>query len=197
MPTFRYTAKKGPTELVEGVLEANNRTGALSQLAELGYVPVRVNEEAQERARPARRPAPVVTRRRVSTPVLTTFTRQFASLVRSQVPLLRTLQILRDQTRHPYFRHVLLSISEEVRQGHPVMILVKYRLLPGHLGSRAADDHYIVLWDVDGDDFLYNDPAFPPARGGYARLISTSNLEQATRSAIIPRQAVAFLPPKP
>ena len=117
MPTFRYTAKKGPTEVVEGVLEADSRNGALSRLAELGYVPVRVSEEARERPQAARRREPAVTRRRVSTTVLTTFTRQFASLVRSQVPLLRTLQILHDQTRHPYFRHVLLSVSEEVRQG--------------------------------------------------------------------------------
>ena len=117
MPTFRYTAKKGPTEMVEGALEAENRNGALSRLAELGYVPIRVTEETLEQPRAVQRREPAVARRRVSTSVLTTFTRQFASLVRSQVPLLRTLHILRDQTRHPYFRHVLLSVSEEVRQG--------------------------------------------------------------------------------
>lgn len=117
MPTFRYTAKKGPTEVVEGVLEADNRNGVLSRLAELGCVPIRVSEEVQEQLRASRRREPAVVRRRVSTAVLTTYTRQFASLVRSQVPLLRTLHILRDQTRHPYFRHVLLCVSEEVRQG--------------------------------------------------------------------------------
>jgi hypothetical protein len=90
----------------------------------------------------------------------------------------------------------IADLREELRQGHPVMILVKYRLLPGHTGSRATDDHYIVLWDLDGDDFIYNDPAFTRGRDGYARTISASTLEQATRSAIIPRQAVAFLPPK-
>jgi type II secretory pathway component PulF len=117
MATFRYTAKKGPTEVVEGVLEADNRNGVLSRLAELGYVPIRVSEEAEGQARAVQRREPPVARRRVSTATLTTFTRQFSSLVRSQVPLLRTMQILRDQTRHPYFRHVLLSVSEEVRQG--------------------------------------------------------------------------------
>jgi hypothetical protein len=91
----------------------------------------------------------------------------------------------------------IAELREELRQGHPVMILVKYRLLPGHLGSRAGDDHYIVLWDLDGDDFVYNDPAFTRARDGHARLISAKTLEQATASAIIARQAVAFLPPKP
>ena len=69
-------------------------------------------------------------------------------------------------------------------------------MLPGHQGSRADFDHYIVLWDLDGDDFIYNDPAFTRGRDGAGRRISALQLEQATRSAIIPRQAVAFLPPK-
>ncbi len=88
------------------------------------------------------------------------------------------------------------ELKEELRQGHPIMILVKYRLLPGHEGSRASDDHYIVLWDLDGDKFIYNDPAFTRARDGQARRISAGALAAATRSAIIPGQAVAFLPPK-
>jgi hypothetical protein len=90
----------------------------------------------------------------------------------------------------------IADLRDELRQGHPVMILVKYRMLPGHLGSGAGDDHYIVLWDLDGDDFIYNDPAFTRGRDGYARRISAASLEQATRSAIIPRQAVAFVAPK-
>jgi hypothetical protein len=88
------------------------------------------------------------------------------------------------------------ELREELRQGHPVMILAKYRLLPGHEGSRASDDHYIVLWDLDGDKFVYNDPAFSRARDGQGRRISAAGLAAATRSAIIPGQAVAFLPPK-
>jgi hypothetical protein len=88
------------------------------------------------------------------------------------------------------------ELRDELSQGHPVMILVKYRLLPGHEGSRAGDDHYIVLWDLDGDKFVYNDPAFTRARDGQGRRISAAGLAAATRSAIIPGQAVAFLPPK-
>ena len=45
MPKFRYTAKRGPRDIVEGVVEAENRSGVLAHLAQLGYVPVRVTEE--------------------------------------------------------------------------------------------------------------------------------------------------------
>jgi type II secretory pathway component PulF len=117
MPKFHYTAKKGPTDVVEGVLEADSRGGVLNHLAQLGYVPVRVTEEAQAAGRPAdpRRPAVRITR--VPAGHMTVFTRQFASLVRSYVPMLRALTILQDQARHPCLKHVLGEVTEQVRQG--------------------------------------------------------------------------------
>ena len=120
MPRFHYTAKRGPTDVVQGVLEADSRSGVLARLAELGYVPVRIQEEQTNGATTppeAPRAAPVVRPRRVPAAQLTIFTRQFASLVRSSVPLLRALQILEDQARHPSLRHVLHAAAEEVRQG--------------------------------------------------------------------------------
>lgn len=86
------------------------------------------------------------------------------------------------------------DLREEIGQGNPVIVLTKYRLLPGHEGSGTSFDHYIVLWDLDGDDFIYNDPAFTSSRAGFARRISSAKLEAAMAAAIIPRHAVAFLP---
>lgn len=88
----------------------------------------------------------------------------------------------------------IADLREEVRQGNPVVVLTKYRLLPGHEGSGTSFDHYVVLWDIDGDGFVYNDPAFSTARSGLARTIGADQLESAMRAAIIPRHAVAFLP---
>lgn len=115
MPTFHYTAKKGPQEIVEGNIEADSRGGVLSQLADMGYVPVRVTEQKDEQSETAH--VNTIKARRVPTAQLTIFTRQFASLIRSQVPMLRILTILHDQTRHVYFRHALREITELVRQG--------------------------------------------------------------------------------
>ena len=116
MPTFHYTAKRGPAEVIEGVLEAENRNGVLTYLADQGYVPVRIREGLAATARAAAAPAPVK-QRWVPVRQLTVFTRQFASLARSQVPLLRSLSILEQQIRHPYFKHVLRGVTEGVRQG--------------------------------------------------------------------------------
>ena len=117
MPTFQYTAKRGPRDIVEGVMDAENRGGVLTYLADLGYVPVRVIEQAASETPPLPREAAIVRMARVPTAHVTIVTRQFASLVRSAVPLLRALNILEDQTKHPYLRQVLHGVAEEVRQG--------------------------------------------------------------------------------
>ncbi len=125
MPKFHYTAKKGPKDIVQGVLEADSRAGVLAQLAQLGYVPVRVQETGADGVAsaaaasdgsppPAAKP---VRASRIGGRQLAMFTRQFSSLVHAHVPLLRSLKILEDQTRHPYLRHILRELSEQVRQG--------------------------------------------------------------------------------
>ena len=123
MPTFQYTAKRGPHEVVEGVVEAENRSGVLAYLAQAGCIPVRVSEQAPApAARSAQRPQPMARPRSVPSAQLTIFTRQFASLVRSAVPLLRALNILEDQAKHPSLRFVLRQIAEDVRQGQTLSV---------------------------------------------------------------------------
>ena len=118
MPKFQYLAKRSPTEMVEGVLEADNRAGAISRLTELGYTPVRVLEAREIKTELKKQPpVPVSGTTRVPRRALNQFTRQFASLVRSQVPILRALNILEEQTSHPKLRQVVTAMTEEIRQG--------------------------------------------------------------------------------
>ncbi|MBI4355992.1 MAG: type II secretion system F family protein [Candidatus Omnitrophica bacterium] len=117
MPTFSYVAKRGPEEIVEGQLEADSRTTALNQLTQLGYVPVRIVEAAAEAAAVGRRRSAAARRASVPWRTLHLFTRQFASLTRSQIPLLRALSILQQQTSHAALRTIVGQIAEDVRQG--------------------------------------------------------------------------------
>ena len=122
MPKFHYTAKRGPQDVIEGVIEAEDRQGVMSQLTERGFIPVKIQEAAAAAPRPAASAKAAASARpvrpgRVPASQLVLFTRQFASLVHSYVPLLRALQILQDQTRHPYFRQILKEVTEEIRQG--------------------------------------------------------------------------------
>jgi len=118
MPTFHYTAKHGPSEVVQGTIEAENRNGVLNHLAARGYVPVRIREQIEAEPRPVARSPKPARLGRIPLAHFTVFTRQFASLVRSYVPMLRILKILEEQTKHPSLRHVLHELAEHVRQGH-------------------------------------------------------------------------------
>src|SRR5207302_476916 len=57
-----------------------------------------------------------------------------------------------------FHRWSIDDIRHELESGRPVIPLVKYRLLPGHETSTTRFDHYIVIYGMDGDRFLYHDP---------------------------------------
>ena len=122
MPKFSYLAKKTPTDTIQGVLEAESRNHVLTHLTQLGYTPVRVTEASAAAATAAVKAAvseaPVPQTVRVPQRKLNQFTRQFASLVRSQVPILRALSILEEQTSFPKLRKLVRSLGEEIRQGN-------------------------------------------------------------------------------
>jgi hypothetical protein len=83
------------------------------------------------------------------------------------------------------------AIREQIRAGHPVITLTKYRRLPGHFGSTTDFDHYIVLTGLAGDDFVYNDAAYS-TEYGYNLLITPAQLERAWADSSVPRHAVAI-----
>ncbi len=129
MPRFQYLAKRSPTEVVEGVLEAENRAGVVNHLAGLGYTPIRIAETQEERGIEMKTTlrAPIARDIRVPHRHLNQFTRQFASLVRSQVSLFRALRILEEQTAHPKLRQIIQAVEEDIRQGQSLSeALAKY-----------------------------------------------------------------------
>lgn len=91
-----------------------------------------------------------------------------------------------------FARWTIEDIRAELRAGRPVIALVKYRLLPGHEDSRFRADHYIVIHGMDGDEFLYHDPAFESPWEGAGRWIDATRLDEAMRPTFPRQQAVAF-----
>ncbi len=118
MPTFKYTAKKGPRDTVSGVYEAPSRVEVISHLATLGFTPVRVEETDAAAVAASMVKAQTPSGKRVPVRHLNIFTRQFASLVRSQMPILRALMIMSEQTTHPGLKKILVQISGEISQGN-------------------------------------------------------------------------------
>jgi type IV pilus assembly protein PilC len=64
---------------------------------------------------------------RVKPAILTTFTRQLATLVEAGMPLVRGLRILEEQERHPVMKEVIGDLSESVEGGNSFTDALKAR----------------------------------------------------------------------
>lgn len=84
------------------------------------------------------------------------------------------------------------EIVDQVDQGRWVIPLVRYNFLPGHESSPVRWGHYILVYALQDDGFLYHDPAFDPVEEGQGRWISRQQLDRAMGPVPVPRQAVAL-----
>jgi len=89
MPTYIYKAKKGPTEIIEGSLEADSQDHAIDQLSKDGLLTVSIRpKQASVQVKQNVRFLNI-TSARIGSQDIDVFTRQLASLVRAGVPILR------------------------------------------------------------------------------------------------------------
>ena len=117
MPLYHYKAKKGPTDIVEDVIEAQSRDEAVEKISRLGFLPVSVDEEAEVAVKEVKRVPLFLSMGRVPSREVTVFSRQLASLIKSGVPILRSLMIISEQSESASFRDVLSRIGSDVKEG--------------------------------------------------------------------------------
>ncbi len=116
MKSYTYKAKKGPDDIIEGKVYAHNTRDAVDKIARDGYIATFVEEEkiAQGSNYLVSGFRPMFG---VRLKELVIFTKQLANLIRSGVPILRAFGILSEETRDPYFRHIIDSIAENIKNG--------------------------------------------------------------------------------
>lgn len=138
MPKFFYKAKNGPTQIVDGFIEAQTKSGAIREIVTMGLTPLDIvlatdrSTVVREQGRPTYTalknfrlslPSP----RSVSSRDIVLFTRQLCDLVEASVPLLRVLQIVSRQTRPPYFKSIVEQMYLFVQNGGSLSeALVRY-----------------------------------------------------------------------
>ena len=111
MPEFDYTARELNGTQVAGTLTATTEQDALSILAGRQLFPQKIVQSEASRRQA------VKGSRRVASRSLTTFYNQLADLLRSGVPLLRSLQLLEDQTSSLTLKYVIQDVREQVADG--------------------------------------------------------------------------------
>ena len=115
MPSYTYQAINERGATIKGDIEAESRDSALTMIADRGYIPSRVKEKG----------AGFVfgqwSRRRLKNPVKTSdiilFTKQFSSLFKAGVPIIRAFQVLEAQTQNSTLKEAIAAMSQSIKQG--------------------------------------------------------------------------------
>jgi type IV pilus assembly protein PilC len=110
--SYQYKVRDKSGNLVTGTLVADNERLVLERLREMGYTPLEVGKEKKGlnleiNIRPAK----------IKLKEVAIFSRQFATMVNSGLPILRALSILADQTENAELARVLGVVRTDVEQG--------------------------------------------------------------------------------
>ncbi|MCH8922706.1 MAG: type II secretion system F family protein [Planctomycetes bacterium] len=109
MTDFAYIARDRMGQRVNGRVSAGSQRDALALLDARALYPLEVTAEEAKAAKGKFK--------RVRPQLVATTYNQLSSLLRSGVPLLRSLELLRDQTSHSGLRFVLGEVSARVEDG--------------------------------------------------------------------------------
>src|SRR5207249_1802466 len=136
MPKFNYVAMDSRGKETKGTLEVANQNEAIGRLKEMGYFPTKVVEVDKSKEKTTvtkgkgagkavggKKGGGSINIRipglsgRVKSKVLTTFTRQLATLVDAGLPLLRGLRVLEKQEKHPTLKEVIGKLAISIEGG--------------------------------------------------------------------------------
>ena len=134
MPKFNYVAMDSHGKETKGTLEVGSQNEAIGRVKEMGLFPTKIVEVEKAKpdkktGKPAARPGakkkgqieikikiPGLTGR-VKSKVLTTFTRQLATLVDAGLPLLRGLRVLEKQEKNPTLKNIIGELALSIEGG--------------------------------------------------------------------------------
>jgi len=126
MAVYNYVALNPQGKEVKGTIEAENSALAATQVREMGYFPTRIKEQKLPSAAQKKKKEGSALQMTIKIPGLTTrikpkqlteFTRQLATLIDAGLPLVRSLNILRDQAKPGILKEILTDLVERIEGG--------------------------------------------------------------------------------
>jgi general secretion pathway protein F len=115
MALFQYKAKTSPTELVEGVLEADSEASASRRLGEMGYFPLEVRLRGAGKAEMS--VGALLRRRGISVRHVASMTRNLGDLLAGGLPLHRALKTMQEDEDSGRMGAVLSVLGDEIQGG--------------------------------------------------------------------------------
>jgi type IV pilus assembly protein PilC len=135
MPKFSYVAMDAQGKEMKGVLEVASQNEAIARVKEMNLYPTKIvevdKEKPEKKAKKDAAPKPAAKKKGggvninikipgfggVKSKVLTTFTRQLATLVDAGLPLLRGLRVLEKQERNKNLKDIIGKLSLSIEGG--------------------------------------------------------------------------------
>ncbi|MGE0156127.1 MAG: type II secretion system F family protein [Geobacter sp.] len=111
MPKFAWEGKTRTGAVQKGVTEAQDAASVETQLKRAGLLGITVKEQREAFKMPSFGGGSIDTKD------LVIFTRQFATMIDSGLPLVQCLDILSSQQEKPAFKQILLKVKESVESG--------------------------------------------------------------------------------
>lgn len=139
MSTFTYEAIDEKGLKVSGVIEADSVSVAENLLVSKGLIPSKVSE-GKKSSGPPSLSGITAWGGSVKTSELILFTKQFRSMLRAGIPMLRLLEVLEAQTANKTLKKVIASLEQDIKQGasildamskHPKVFSPLYRSMVG------------------------------------------------------------------
>jgi len=115
MPRFIYKAKKTPTTIIDGKIEAHDLKDALNKLRVMGIFPLSVDEENPLQQQ--QDGAFAFFKKSVPLRDLSAFTRQLSNLLDSGMTLINALNVLTQQTENKVLNRIVESIKADIKDG--------------------------------------------------------------------------------
>ena len=113
MPNFSWEARTRTGGLQKGVIEAAGANVVEAQLKKHGFTNITINEQPKS----VSFKLPKFGRGKIETKDMVVFTRQFATMIDSGLPLVQCLEILASQQENKNFKLILYKVKESVESG--------------------------------------------------------------------------------
>jgi type IV pilus assembly protein PilC len=129
MPIYSYVAKDVQGKQVKGEIPSDSKQNALAAIKFLKLFPIKITEKAD--GREEKKSDKSIFKPKVKKKDIAIFTRQFASMLRSGLPLTVILDVMIKQERNSTFREVLEEIIGDIMKGYTLSAsMTKFKVFP-------------------------------------------------------------------
>jgi len=116
MAKFNWEARSKAGQIQKGVMEAANISLVEAQLKRFGFTGISIKGEGKGLSKELKFPG-FSGAKKIETKDLVVFTRQFATMIDSGLPLVQCLDILSGQQENKTFKDILYKVKESVESG--------------------------------------------------------------------------------